>query len=462
MKDKLKQIYSFLPGIIKSRVDEMWYRLPVQLKYGTAYIDMLNLLKESETWSKEKIYDWQTATVKKLLLHAYNTTKFYKCSFDNAGFDPNTFSYLDEMEKIPVIDKKIVQENLNDMLSDSFSKGMRQKMTTGGTTGNQMTFYAQKGFTIPREIAFFDYLWGKAGYLAGKSEKVILRNNVIANECLWEYDNKSHAWIIDPYHLTEENCEKIIIFLNKIKIPFFHVYPSSILALADYMNKNNHRLEYVPKAIFASSENLYKGQREIIENTFGCKLLLHYGHSEMCCVAPWCLKENHYHLNEVYGFTELLDENNDVINVLGKIGEITATGFNNYAMPLIRYKTADYASYSSENHSCGYSGRIIENIEGRWLQEMLVTSQGNKISMTAINFHSDVFDNVKFYQFYQDKPGFVTMKIVKEKSYGAKDEYAIKEAMQEKLGKYLALAVEYVDEIEKAPNGKFRYIISKL
>ena len=43
-----------------------------------------------------------------------------------------------------------------------------------------------------------------------------------------------------------------------------------------------------------------------------------------------------------------------------------------------------------------------------------------------------------------------------------KGNYETKEAMQEKLGKYLALAIEYVDEIEKAPNGKFRYIISKL
>lgn len=43
-----------MPGIVKSSIDEMWYRLPVQFKYGTAYTDMQNLLKESETWSKEK------------------------------------------------------------------------------------------------------------------------------------------------------------------------------------------------------------------------------------------------------------------------------------------------------------------------------------------------------------------------------------------------------------------------
>ena len=88
------------------------------------------------------------------------------------------------------------------------------------------------------------------------------------------------------------------------------------------------------------------GQREIVETAFGCPMLLHYGHSEMCCVASWCLEENHYHLEELYGYTELLDAAQKVIIEPGQMGEITATGLNNYVLPLIRYRTADYAAYA--------------------------------------------------------------------------------------------------------------------
>ena len=459
MQKQLKNIYGQLPSYLQNCIDEIWYCLPQDFKFGSAYSKMLNLLIEKDGWSKDKIDFWRNEEIRKVLIHAYNTCPFYNKHFKAAGFNPMTYRYIEDLENIPPINKDIVQDNLVDMLSNAFSSKDRVFLTTGGTTGKQMSFYNQRRVTFAKEKAFYDYLWSKVGYMAGKSEKVVLRNNVLKDR-LWKYNYREHTWIIDTYHLTDENCRKIITKLNELKIEFFHVYPSAVLCLAEYMHRHNDYLLYTPTAIFATSENLYKGQREIIESAFNCRMMMSYGHSEMCSLASQCLSGDHYHIEEMYGYTELLDENQETIKKVGKKGEITATGFNNYVMPLIRYRTADYAEYGEEDN-CG-DGRVLRNIDGRWLQEMLVTSQGNKISMTAINFHSDVFDNVKFYQFYQDAPGLVTMKIVKEKSYEAKDEHAIKEAMQEKLGKYLALAIEYVDEIEKAPNGKFRYIISKL
>ena len=164
----------------------------------------------------------------------------------------------------------------------------------------------------------------------------------------------------------------------------------------------------------------------------------------------------------IYGYTELLDDNDNTIYSPNKIGEITCTGFNNYVFPLIRYKTADYAAYASHRGKCTFEGRLFESIEGRWRQEMLLTSKGNKISMTSINFHSDIFDNIKNYQFFQDKAGFVTLRIVRKESYTQKDEYGIKSAMLEKLGDDTVLDIQYVKDIEKTANGKFRYVISKI
>ena len=82
--------------------------------------------------------------------------------------------------------------------------------------------------------------------------------------------------------------------------------------------------------------------------------------------------------------------------------------------------------------------------------------------MTAINFHSDIFDRVKFYQFYQDTPGKVTMRIVKNDGYTTMDETEIRHALEEKLGEFLHLDFSYVDAVEPSKNGKYRYIISKL
>lgn len=460
---KLKKIYHALPFSVRNVIGGIYGSLPENIRLGGAYGEMYQLLQKSDSWSQDEVREWQNRKLKQLLIHAYETTIFYHKQFQKAGFDPYRFRDRDEMARIPAIDKRTVQDNLTDMLSTAFKDNQRLKMTTGGTTGRQLIFYAQKRFTLAREKAYFDYLWGKAGYVTGKSERIILRNNVLPKGKLWQYDKKEKCLILDPFHMTDEICHKLIQKINEVQIPFFHVYPSSVLMLADYMNRTGDFLTYTPKAIFASSENLYTGQREIVEKAFGCRMLLHYGHSEMCSVAGWCMVDNHYHLEELYGYTELLDEKQQVIDDAGKMGEITATGFNNYVLPLIRYRTADYAAYEAPGkRACGYQGRILMSIEGRWRQEMLVTSQGNKISMTAINFHSDIFDHVRFYQFYQDTPGKVTMRIVKGGRYTKDDEQNIKNAVSEKLGEYLQMNIEYVEQIERAGNGKYRYIISAL
>ena len=43
----------------------------------------------------------------------------------------------------------------------------------------------------------------------------------------------------------------------------------------------------------------------------------------------------------------MVDLEGNVIEENNKVGEIVATSYDNYAMPLIRYKTGDFTSYSN-------------------------------------------------------------------------------------------------------------------
>ena len=54
------------------------------------------------------------------------------------------------------------------------------------------------------------------------------------------------------------------------------------------------------------------------------------------------------------------------------------------------------------------------------------------------------------------------MRIVKGKDYTIDDEVAIKSAVQSKLGEYLKMDIQYVNEVRRAASGKYRYIISEL
>ena len=115
-----------------------------------------------------------------------------------------------------------------------------------------------------------------------------------------------------------------------------------------------------------------------------------------------------YHVFPQYGYTEILGEDGSTIpwENTGERGELVGTGFMNMSMPFIRYKTGDFATIEGWGcKECKREYPMITDVRGRWLQEMIVGKSGALISMTALNMHSDVFDHVNQYQFYQDTSG---------------------------------------------------------
>jgi phenylacetate-CoA ligase len=138
-----------------------------------------------------------------------------------------------------------------------------------------------------------------------------------------------------------------------------------------------------------------------------------------------------------------------------------ATGFYNFAMPFIRYKTMDLATHTNQKSPDGFNYRLFKRIEGR-LQELIVTSTGRLISMTAINMHDETFDNVRQFQFYQDTPGKLILKILPNKNFSNVDLQRIYDNLKFKLGHDTELEIKLVDSIPRTKSGKLRFLDQKL
>lgn len=162
-----------------------------------------------------------------------------------------------------------------------------------------------------------------------------------------------------------------------------------------------------------------------------------------------------------YGYLELIGSDGNEVTRDRETGEIVATGFNNFATPFIRYKTMDLGIFSTKKCRCGRQYQLLERIEGR-LQELIVTKAGRLISMTAINMHSDVFDNIKQFQFYQDKKGEVIFYAVEKNTYTKRDTEYIKGELYKKLGDDIKLEIRFVDHIPRTRSGKYRFLIQEL
>lgn len=114
-----------------------------------------------------------------------------------------------------------------------------------------------------------------------------------------------------------------------------------------------------PKALLSSALALLPGLRARLEDRFGCPVIDVYGMNEAGPVAAATVDGSAHLLLQPRLYVEVLDRAGRPVPV-GQRGEITLTGGFNPALPLLRYRTGDYAAL--ENH--GGTARLV-GLEGR-------------------------------------------------------------------------------------------------
>ncbi|MFX0198874.1 MAG: phenylacetate--CoA ligase family protein, partial [Candidatus Hodarchaeota archaeon] len=193
----------------------------------------------------------------------------------------------------------------------------------------------------------------------------------------------------------------------------------------------------------------------------GSRLFCWYGHAEQVILAAMCEYSDQYHIWPFYGLTEILDQSG-LQTEANETGELIGTSFWNYATPFVRYRTMDMAKKGTFGcPKCRRQFQLLEKIDGR-LQEIVVSKTGRYISMTAINMHSDVFDHVKQFQFYQDFPGKIIFKVVMNENYVENDTHKIRHELMKKFGHDMELDIVFVEQISRTSSGKYRFLDQRL
>lgn len=443
--------------------DFIYGSIPLAIKYGSVYRKYKRSLKRTQWMSRAELEQLQLRKLKQLLEYAYQNIEFYRKEFDRIGFIPNSIESLKDLEKLPIIDKEVMIKCQNELISKEFKNKQLDYMTTGGTSGRQFGIYIERRSYPKREIPFVDSIWGRVGYIRNKSRIAQLRNQVLEEGRLWEKNRRNHFLVLDSYHLTDKNIGTLLQVLKVKQIEYLHTYPSSALILCDYIKRKGIDFTGSLKAALVSSENIYPGQKETIEKYLKCRCFTFYGHTECAALAGWCEVSDKYHIQSEYGYLELVDNVGNVITEPNVIGEIVCTGFDHFAMPFIRYRTGDYSSYSKEQDcQCGRHYKLLNEIKGRWTQEMFICKDYNRIPMTAINMHSNIFKNVINYQFQQDKPGECILRIVKNEFYLDTEEKIILQELGKKFDNLMQIKIVYVSDIDRTTRGKQQFIIQNI
>ncbi|GGB83598.1 AMP-binding protein [Pseudoduganella buxea] len=133
-----------------------------------------------------------------------------------------------------------------------------------------------------------------------------------------------------------------------------------------------------PRALLSVSMLLLPGLRNRLEERFGCPVLDLYSLNEVGPVGVFDAGRQGHVLLQPELFVEILDRAGQPVPPDGR-GEVTVTGGFNFCLPLLRYRTGDFAELAFDGGEVvlrGLSGRAplrYRKADGAWVNNIDVT-----------------------------------------------------------------------------------------
>jgi phenylacetate-CoA ligase len=439
--------------IIDRIAGQFFERLPLKLRYrayyGRTFLHWLALLKESQYWEKEKHYAYQFEQLKQLLVHAYRNVFYYRKLFDDYRFAPGKVQSIEDINILPYLTKETVRDRREEFIANNIAQKDLLKETTSGSTGIPLTIYSTRESWEISE-AFLCNLLDRIGYNAKRRIAFFSWRDIYSGKNELTHRKYGNKLIISPKTVAYDSIDQYYTMIRDFGPEYITGNKSVLLSFSSRLKESGLPPLSGLKAAFAYGETIYPWQRILVEESLGTRLFSSYGMTEGVIFGGECEHSQYYHIYPQKGISEFLDKHENRF-------EIAGTNFTNYAMPFIRYRTGDVSVKGSGRcDKCNRNFQLIDRIEGR-LNEFLVNKKGKLLPTAMTRIYTDVFDNVKQFQFYQDEPGLAYLRIIRREAYSETDTHDIEETIARLFNipqSGLEIKLVFVEAVTCAPSGK--------
>lgn len=451
-----RRLYEALPVAVKRTVCV----IPFPWLAGRAYRTVYRRGAWFDRASHADLRAWQERELGKVLQFAVDQVPAYQHLRARVGQYPP----FEALRFFPLLDKDTVQADQARYLPRDFNRISHYETTTGGTSGNQLKIYVDE-CSQAVETAFMHRQWARVGYTP-RHRKATFRGVAFPNlqpGVFWQHNPIYNELQFSPFHMSEANLGAYVEQLIRFSPSYLHGYPSAIDVLAEYVLRHGLTTRMpLLRAALLGSEGATQAQRERIGNAFQTRVYTWYGHSERIVLAGECEKSEACHHFPDYGILEIVDDHGHSCEHEGERGEIVGTGLYNRCMPLIRYRTGDYATRLAPACACGRAWDRFTEVEGHRKQDMVIGRNGTRISLAALNMHGPLFEKVRRFQYYQDTPGQCVLKVMVTPDFTDHDEALIAAAYKDKVGAEVQFQVQLVADIPLTARGKLKMLDSRI
>lgn len=450
---------------MNAKVSKAWW-LFSNFRRGTRVPFYLMQQERSQWYPPEKLKRLQWAKLNRLLNHAHKNVPYYRKLFCDLNLNPSDIKGLEDLQRLPVLTKRELQNNLESLKARNFKKHEFFMNSSGGSTGEPVFFYHHKEKVAKQEAAVLRHdRW--AGWRVGKRKACLwgARRDTKPNQGLRKKVKEffmNRNLVLDAFDMSQQ---KMLVYAKELKDLRPHIilaYTSAIYSFAYFLNENNIG-GIRPEAIIASAETLYPHQRELIESTLKCPIFNRYGGREVGIIASECSGHNGLHINAENLIVEVIKEGKPAKR--GQPGDIIVTDLTNYAMPFIRYNTDDLGVLSNRQCKCGRGLPLLEKVVGRQV-DVFRTKDGGVVTpeffihYVGVVFNKGYISNLQIIQKALDH--IIIRVVVKDQELFNKYKGKIEASIRDVMGPDCRIDWKFIDKIPPSPSGKFRYTISEV
>lgn len=413
-------------------------------------------LQESERWSQERIRSYQLGRLSVLLLHAAESVPYYRRILRDPA---QRIESLDSLKRLPAITKPQIQEDPEQFRSTR-ALGRLVAKTTGGSTGTPVTIWKSRRAMV-RELAAAWRGFGWAGVGPGDRQARFWG-------VPYTPQDRRRARLID-WVCNRRRCSAFNFSANDLAFyerqlvafrpRYFYGYLSMLVEFANHFRACSRVPPYDLKCIIATSEVLTAAHRRLLEDVFQTRVFDEYGCGELGTVAHEC-EYGQRHVNDENLIVEVLDGNTPCSE--GRVGELVITELNNLAMPLIRYRTGDYAAISYKGCECGRTLSLLTAVHGR-AYDFIVNRVGRQFHGEFVMY---IFEEamreglgIRQFQVLQEDVSHFRVRLVAGPSFQESAKVLIIRRFREHIDQDAFIEFEMVEAIPREPSGKIRLIV---
>ncbi|AXT59932.1 phenylacetate--CoA ligase family protein [Aquimarina sp. AD10] len=404
----------------------------------------------------EVIKNYQKERLVVLLSEAYEHSAWYSEKMKELGITLKTIQENphEALAKMPILKKSERKTNADKIVNTG--RNTDGVGYTSGTSGSPTINYLDSE-SINRSFALWRRFHKAIGLDTQKVRQVRFSGRLMVRPDakkppFWVYNYFERQLLMSTYHLTDNNLGHYVKKLNSFKPILLDGYPSAIYILSRYINQNDLKLSFTPKAIAVTAETLYDYQRLEIQKAFNCHVFNQYASSEGSPFITECVEGN-LHLNLDSGVFEFINTKGETAKA-GEVAQLVVTSFTNLKTPLIRYNIEDTVLLSENNKkcTCGCEMPIIEKLTGRE-DDILWTEEKGYVGRMDTAYKG--LEGIVKSQIIQESPKEIIVNLIADQQFDDTMKKNLVHNLKTRLGENISYKINTVEDIPLGPNGKF-------